>query len=84
MDKKQLEKMFDKNFPTLKESRFDRFEVMPEPTELKQFIFETIIPDVLKSMLVCEWNWTDDIIEYRKYSNTNIKRKAKILYNITL
>ena len=52
--------------------------------ELKDFIFETIIPEVLKSMLVYEWHWINPIIEKRKYANKLIKQKAKELYNINL
>ena len=39
MNKKELEKMFDDKFPTLKESRFERFNSMPNPKELKDFIW---------------------------------------------
>ena len=83
MLKEELEKMFDYNFGHDNED-------LPI---IKQFIFETIIPEVLKSVMddevknICSkeinpiLHWCD---LWWNYVLQNIKQKAKELYNITL
>lgn len=84
MNKEQLEKMFDDKF-------YDNFWSMrwvaPIATisEIKQFIFETIIPEVLNSVIPKEFTILNTI--YAEWHNDcldNIKQKALNLYNITL
>ena len=56
MNKEELEKMFDDKFPAT--DLHHTWTIMwwkyecPFPSEAKQFIFETIIPEVLKSVLI--------------------------------
>ena len=72
MNREEMEKMFDEKFT------WDNLY------EVKQFIFNTIIPKILNKMLVYEWNWINPIIEKRRYANKIIKQKAKEFYWITL
>ena len=74
MNKEQLEKMFDEMY------------TWRDKHNMKQFIFETVIPEVLKSIID-----EDDFIMvnghyFKWYTDkiSGIKQKAKDLYNITL
>ena len=88
MNKIDLEKIIDKNFcierycanwPFLEEKEIDISDV-------KQFIFETIIPEVLNSIIDRPFlSEADDL--YREWYDdciSDIKQKAKKLYNINL
>ena len=75
MNREELERMFDEQ---------DLIYSSQQRIEIKNFIFDELIPNVLSSMLVYEWTWINDIIEKRKYTNRLIKQKAKAFYNITL
>ena len=102
MIREQLEKMFDEKFCHKIDKWFIDYDWTSSYTELKnwidekklkQFIFETIIPEVLKSVMddevknicskeinpILHWCdlWWNEILQ-------NIKQKAKELYNITL
>ena len=81
MNKKELEKMFDEEFDELlKIDRWERgYDELDVTDEVKQFIFKTIIPEVLNSVLP-EWNKKSYISTYKNY----IKPKIKELYNIDL
>ena len=70
MNKEQLEKMFDENFA----SSIDNEYYTQHLNFIKEFIFETIIPEVLKDLI--EWNYY--------ISDVYIKQKTKELYWITL
>lgn len=80
MTREELEKMFDEYFEWK-----DEIEIINN-IYIKQFIFETIIPEVLKSILLNEKH-TDDNSEFDWWYNRcidDIKQKAKELYWITL
>ena len=92
MNKEQLEKMFDDEFnvnttnPIYDHYNFDNHS----PHEIKDFIFETIIPEVLKSVIP-EYRNTqtkDDEINSMRYWRNDcieeVKQKAKELYWIEL
>lgn len=94
MTREELEKMFDKKFPFTdihysNEPMWWKYEV-PFPSEAKQFIFETIIPEVLKSVIPEENEWyLINFEEDNKYALENIiiqniKQKAKENFNIDL
>ena len=75
MNRKELEKMFDERFSWISRSIEKNYE--EDLTTVKNYIFETIISEVLKSVMP-EWEsgpW---------FMNLVIKEKAKDLYNITL
>ena len=76
MNREELEKMFDDKFPLERSQIWDWkvFQRTPSPEAVKQFIFETIIPEVLKSV-------TD---KCSSYDLDYIKFKAKELYWIDL
>ena len=82
MEWKELEKMFNEKFNVT--PYIEDYIIVEKSGKLKQFIFDTIIPEVLKTMLVYEWHWINPIIEKRKYANKIIKQKAKELYWIVL
>ncbi len=82
MDKEDLEKMFDDKFSVETEWKTEYFfwaiNNDPSPDEIKQFIFETIIPEVLKNIIIKpEW-FTD--YEYKE----ELKQQAKELYWIDI
>ena len=72
-----IEKMFDENFL----SKIDNQDYIVHTNFIKEFIFETLIPEVLKSMLK-----DDDKFNQRYVNDFNkwIKKKAKELYWIDL
>ena len=70
MLKEELEKMFDYNFGHDNED-------LPI---IKKFIFETIIPEVLKSILEINWERSNDFTKSKiswNYILKDIKQKAK-------
>ena len=73
MNKKELEEMF-----------FERFDINSEWTsfgleDYTDFIFETIIPEVLKSVI---WNEkTTESIYWRLYNKELLQRKQKVKEN---
>lgn len=76
MNKKRIRKIFDEKY----------WDDMLNRWELKNFVFETIIPEVLKSIIDRPFlneadelyrEWYDDCIK-------EIKQKAKDLYSVTL
>ena len=78
MNKQELEKLFDEKVTNMR--IFDEYK-NDITYKVKQFIFETIIPEVLKSMLkedkntpLWEWLWFK--------AQQTIKQKAKELYNL--
>jgi len=73
MTREELEKMFDDRFPSEKSKISDRriFLIYPEPNKLKQFFFETMLPEVLRDLA--------PDIEYDYF-----KKNAKEFYNIDL
>ncbi len=81
MNKEQLEKMFDEKYWN---ELNDRWNLDWLRNELKQFIFSTIIPEVLKSITLVKREETNHIDlafnNYWKY----IKQQAKELYWIDL
>ena len=75
MNKEQLEKMFEEMY------------TWRDKHNMKQFIFETVIPKVLKSVIYRTERIPSNNIDYLKwYTDCQdiIKQKAKELYNITL
>ena len=77
MNKEQLEKKFDYNFGHDNED-------LPI---IKKFIFETIIPEVLKSILEINWERSNDFTKSKiswNYILKDIKQKAKELFWIDL
>lgn len=76
MNKEELKEIIEKQFYN---EVFWNEEILKYMSE---FIFETIIPEVLKSVLwkdvTSEINWID-ILDYEK-----IKQKVKLLYQIDL
>ena len=81
MNKQELEKMFNEKVTSTRIYDEYRNEITDE---VFNFIFETIIHNVLDSMLIYEWSWNAPIIEKRKFYNKIIKQKAKELYWIIL
>ena len=80
-----IEKMFDKAY--LITDWGENWEL--DRVKVKDFIFETIIPEVIKGILVEKLWWhTDDLMSayWSWYDNCidNIKNKAKELYWIDL
>jgi len=79
MTREELEKMFDEEFDLWKIDIYNEQWIAiwyeNNNKKVKQFIFETIIPEVLKSMLADNpwFIW-----------NSRIKQQAKKLYKITL
>ena len=89
MNREELEKMFDEIFSNLyeEEDYMDWSIWNNEKTdEVKQFIFDTITLEVLKSVIPKEEvDYTND--SYSAWYNRSIfiiKQKAKELYNINL
>ena len=79
--KEELEKLFDENFNlwvTLVQNNFWEHRINNN-NEVKQFIFEELLPEVLKSLFVYEDDWQPSWIIWR-----SIKIDAKRLYNIDL
>ena len=73
MNKEQIEKMFDEFY----------YERIVNSEIIEDFIFDTVIPEVLESVMpeenqagIATWKYTECI--------EDIKQKAKELYNITL
>ena len=93
MNRRQLEKMFDEEFDlwtTLVQNNFWEHRVNNN-NEVKDFIFDTIIPEVLKSVitkeLVFDEKEENDDWFYWLWHNHNlkmIKQKAKEQFNINL
>jgi len=92
MTREQLEKMFDEEIKSITMDYDDNWNPLlynPNNT-LKQFIFETIIPEVLKSVIEDEnlSNLNDSERMLYKWYKRNIKKivsvRAKELYNINL
>ena len=84
MKKEDLEEMFDERFSDISRSIEKNYD--EDLWDVKDYFFETIIPEVLKSVIptleryAVEWDylwWINDAIKYSK-------QKAKELYNITL
>lgn len=82
MNKQELEKMFDKklNGQGLYCDGWSG-EKCYCTTMVKNFIFETVIPEVLRSIMMGEKD-NGDIV--KGFTNEYIKHKAKELYNINL
>lgn len=85
MNKEYLEKMFDKEFFNLEQHWNWKYEYVD--SELKQFIFEIIIPEVLNNIWE-ELFWLDfqfwkESISRNEYVE-RLKQKAKELYWIDL
>lgn len=82
MNRKELEKMFDERFGI--SQSYERIKDDVFMNDLKQFIFNEMIPEVLNSILPKYLS----IEHYREYRNIDcvddIKEKAKELYNINL
>ena len=88
MNKKELEKMFDEEVKSITMDYDDNWNPLlynPNNT-LKEFIFKTITPEVLKSIIDRPFlSEADDL--YREWYDdciSNIKQKAKELYWIDL
>ena len=79
MNREELEKMFDEYFWKYAE----RWKTVPafDDNNVKQFVFETIIPEVLKNMLR-EITPTNE--RYLKDWNKWLKKQAKEQFNIDL
>ena len=74
MSREELEKIIDNN-----DSYLSNWKT------LKEFIFETIIQEVLKSVIAEECFKYDDYFNaWYNRATEDIKQKAKDLYNITL
>jgi len=74
-NREELEKMFDEKINTL---WYNAEKYIEHNERLKKIFFETIIPEVLKSIIPWDNNLSWQLnIDY-------IKRKAKELYNIKL
>lgn len=86
MTREELEKIFDEEIKSITMDYDDNWNPLlynPNNT-LKQFIFETIIPEVLKSLLINS-NWIDWTMWVMiKWFNHQIKWQAKELYWIDL
>ena len=84
MNKEELEKLIDnEDFMETYWLYEDREEYFSKD-KLKQFIFETIIPEVLKSVILEKREENNHIdLAYNNYWKY-IKNKAKELYNINL
>jgi len=86
MNREELEKMFDEVFEEAYYRNHTHLKY-----DVKQFIFDTIIPEVLKNVIP-EYKWStqtkDDEINLMRYWHTDcindMKQKAKELYNINL
>ncbi len=88
MNRKELEKMFDEKFPNLSEEEMYMdwgIGYMEKTEEVKEFIFDELIKEALKSIIPenKEWepcnffNWYNRAIDI-------IKENAKAIYDITL
>jgi hypothetical protein len=86
MNKKMIEKMFDEKFSLIWEGMpiiSENWEIY-ELQDIKQFIFDTIIPEILKSVLLDKREENNHIdLAYNNYWK-HIKNKAKELYWIDL
>lgn len=88
--RQELEKMFDEKFWDLWSIDFnnDWNNNTYITDDVKLFIFETIIPEVLKSVTIeIDWNWSNDFSKSKvswNYIIKDIKQKAKELYWIDL
>ena len=85
MNKEQLEKMFDKQ--NFYETWYRSWEEYVNFEEIKQFIFNEIIPEVLNSMLEINSERSNDFTKSKISWNNifkDIKQKAKELYWIYL
>lgn len=88
MNKQELEKMFDEMFQDeVVEERYDEVNKLFIKTTtakyngVKDFIFEKVIPEVLRN--VCDYEWKEKSkAEWIKYAT--IEQKAKELYDIEL
>lgn len=89
MNKEELEKEFDKKFPCIEAIEYSWL------TDIKQFIFETMIVEVLKSIMPNfdnldrvwvnrSYEYQTSIIAWEKQFKEKIKQKVKTLYNIEL
>ena len=84
--REQLEKMFDENFA----SSIDNEYYTQHLNFIKEFIFETIMPEVLNSVIpnYVDTNTKDELLNDMRWWHNNcideIKQKAKELYWITL
>lgn len=77
MNKEKLEILFQKKFFV------EKWNIqVKDYVEIKQFIFETIIPEVLKSLIYP--NWWLQFSNWRFIWEEEIKQKAKELYWIDL
>lgn len=92
MTREELEKMFDKKFVNKIDKWFSDYDWTDRYTELKNwidvkdikiFIFETIIPELLKNVIPEENNWSyalydswwNDCINWNKWMKQKIKEK---------
>lgn len=87
MNREELEKMFDERFTDI-ESLLRKND-WDDLSDIREFIFETIIPEVLKSVTPEKMPDNKDIVTSAMiYWNNNcidyVKNRAKELYNITL
>ena len=87
--REELEKMFDEEIKSITMDYDDNWNPLlynPNNT-LKQFIFETIIPKILKSVIYKNERIPSNNMNYLEwYTNCQdeIKQKAKEFYNINL
>lgn len=72
MTREELEKMFDKEFSLIKD--VEDYIIVDKASIIKEFMFDTIILEVIKGMLEKE----------ESFWNIYIKQKAKEIYWIDL
>ena len=76
MNKEELEKIFDEKVTSMRIYDEYRNEITDD---IKEFIFDTVIPEVLKSVMP----WDNSNVAYY-FSKDNIKQKVKEQFNINL
>jgi len=89
MNKKILEEMFDEKLKDITIDYDDYWNplIYNWNNNIINFIFETIIPEVLKSILETNWERSNDFTKSKiswNYIFKDIKQKAKELYWIDL
>lgn len=84
----ELEKMFDEEIKSITMDYDDNWNpLLYNPNSLKQFIFETIIPEVLNSVIYRNERIHSNNMNYLEWytdCQDEIKQKAKELYWIDL
>ena len=84
MNREDLEKMFEEKVTSTR--MYDEYQ-NDITNEVKQFIFNEIISEVLKELLKVNWERSNDFTRSKVSWNfiiRDIKKQAKKLYNITL